>query len=417
MEMDRRAFMGSAMMAAAGCMVGGGRTDAHYGGWKKGHFQMHFIYTGASESTFLIFPDGTTMLLDCGDFDAASRGDLALPLLPDGSLHAGERIARYVKRVNPNGSDVDYMLVSHFHRDHMGTVRWCKKVLRRGNRDYYLSGFSLAAETLHFRTAIDRTGGKFDSNEMFEPSENQFAYLINCLYGHLRARDGLVVEKCRLGATDQIVCRHGGADGFSVKNVCANGRMALADGGVLDTMRPEGKMPWYWNENHLSCGHVFTYGRFRFFTAGDVSGPAMDSHGVMHWPEEQLARTLAAPVSVAKVNHHGFKSMPGVLLRALRAKVYAACTWDVLHLTDDCLARFADPRNCAADALLVPGNFGASRRTAANASGRALFPEEIYDGVHSVVDVPPGGDTFTLTLLDARDEEMRMRNTWCFASV
>ena len=408
MKIERREFLNSAMAAAVGGMASGFRPGAQFGGWKNGHFQIHFIYTGASESMFLIFPDGTTMLLDCGDFNAAARGDLALPLLPDGSRHAGEWIARYVKRVNPNGADVNYMLISHFHRDHMGTVQWCKDVVRRGNRNYHLSGFSLAAESLHFRTAIDRTGGAFDSRELFEPSENQFPYMLDSLYGHLKARDGLSVEKLRLGATDQIVCRRGGADGFSVKNICANGRIALADGGILDTMRPEGKMPWYWNENHLSCGHVFTYGKFRFFTAGDMPGPAMDSHGVTHWPEEQLANALVGPVSVAKVNHHGFKSMPDVLLRALQAKVYSACTWDVLHLTDDCLARFADRRNCAEGTLLVPGNFGASRRTADNAAGRALFLEEVYGGVHSIIDVPPGGETFSLTLLDARDEDMRI---------
>lgn len=65
----------------------------------------------------------------------------------------------------PNGADVDYMLISHFHRDHMGTVQWCKDVVRRGNRDYHLSGFSLAAGSLNFRTAIDRTGGAFDSRD------------------------------------------------------------------------------------------------------------------------------------------------------------------------------------------------------------------------------------------------------------
>ena len=408
--------MGSAMMAAVGCAVGGGRTGARFGGWKKGHFQIHFVYTGASESVFIIFPDGTTMLIDCGDFDAASRGELAMPLLPDGSRHAGEWIARYVKRVNPNVSYVDYMLVSHFHRDHMGTVKWCKDVLRRGNRDYHLTGFSLAAETLHFRRAIDRTGGAFDSRELFEPSENQFPYLLNCLYGHLKARDGLEVEKLRLGATDQIVCRHGGAEGFSVKNICSNGRLALADGGVLDTLRRDGKMPWCWNENHLSCGHVFRYGKFSFFTAGDFSGPAMDSHGVTHFPEERLAKTLMGPVSVAKVNHHGYKSMPDSLLRALRAKVYAACMWDVLHLTDDCLARFANPSNCEKGTLLVPGNFGASRRTVENAAGRALFPDEVYGGVHSIIDVPPGGETFTLSLVDAHDEDMRVVYSRRFSS-
>ena len=205
-------------------------------------------------------------------------------------------------------------------------------------------------------------------------------------------------------------------DGFSVKNICANGRLALADGGVLDTLRRDGKMPWYWNENHLSCGHVFTYGKFRFFTAGDFSGPAMDARGVTILPEEHLAKTLTGPVSVAKVNHHGYKSMPDSLLRALRAKVYAACTWDVLHLTDDCLARFANPSNCEKGTLLVPSNFGATRRTVENAAGRALFPDAVYGGIHSVIDVPPGGETFSLSLVDARDEDMRVIYSRLFSS-
>jgi len=62
------------MAAAVGCMASGFRPGAQFGGWRKGHFQIHFIYTGASESMFPIFPDGTTMLLDCGDFNAAACG-------------------------------------------------------------------------------------------------------------------------------------------------------------------------------------------------------------------------------------------------------------------------------------------------------------------------------------------------------
>jgi len=394
-------------------MMAGGRA---WGGWKRGHFQIHFIYTGVAESLFLIFPDGTTMLLDCGDFAAIERGELALPVMPDGSRHSAEWIARYVKRVNPHGSEVDYMLISHFHRDHMGTCKWYSDILRRGNRDYYLTGFALAAEFLHFRKAIDRAGGVFDGSELFEPSENQFPYLLGCLYPYLKARDGLVVEKLRLGATDQIVPVRGGVADFSVKNICANGRFACTDGSVLDVLHRNGKKPQYWNENHLSCGHVFSYGKFRLFAAGDMSGPARDADGQEHWPEEKLVETLSGPVSVAKINHHGFKSMPDVLLQALRAKVYPACTWDVLHLTDDVLARFADPANCEAGTLLVPGCFGAVRRTDANAAGRKLFHPAVYDGVHSVVDVPPGGETFTLTLLSAQDEEMRIVDKRAFRS-
>ena len=41
---------------------------------------------------------------------------------------------------------------------------------------------------------------------------------------------------------------------------------------------------------------------------------------------------------------------------------------------------------------------------------RELFLEAVYGGVHSVIDVPPGGEAFTLTLLDARDENMTVKS-------
>ena len=52
--------------AAAGGILEKGKV---WPGWKRGEFQTHFIYTGRSESVFMIFPDGTTMLVDCGDYD------------------------------------------------------------------------------------------------------------------------------------------------------------------------------------------------------------------------------------------------------------------------------------------------------------------------------------------------------------
>ena len=63
-----------------------------WAGWKAGQFQVHFIYTGVGESLFFIFPDGTTMLLDCGDHNVAGKST-SVPLLPDTSRHSGEWIA------------------------------------------------------------------------------------------------------------------------------------------------------------------------------------------------------------------------------------------------------------------------------------------------------------------------------------
>ena len=406
----RRDFIGMSALAAASFSCYGCRTAnaAAWQGWKKGHFQIHFLYTGAGECMFLIFPDGTTAMIDCGGFDAAKRGKLALPILPNGERHAGEWAARYVQRVNPNGDNVDYMLISHFHRDHMGTVQWYSKKLNRGGRDYYLSGFSEAAEFLHFRKAIDRTGGVFDGSELFEPGINRFEYLIECLYGHLKARDGLEVQKFRVGATDQIVPLRGAAEGFSVRNICGNGRVALPDGLIVDLFRPNGKLVKKWNENPLSIGSIFTYGKFRFYTAGDFCGAVVGQNDKLIWMEHHLAKCIDGHVSVAKSNHHAYKCMTDPLVKALQAKVYTACTWDVLHHTDDSLARLVDPSNQPNAPVIVPGCFPQSRFNDANAKARECFPKQVYNGVHSVIDVPPGGETFKLTLLDARDEDMRI---------
>jgi len=137
--MDRRDFLKASLLAGASLYLldfekafAMGKRDSLSGkpwqGWKEGEFQIHFIYTGVAESLFLIFPDGTSMLLDCGDFDALARGPKAVPLLPSAERHAGEWIARYVTRVNPAITDVDYMLLTHYHNDHALKKRsYCRR--------------------------------------------------------------------------------------------------------------------------------------------------------------------------------------------------------------------------------------------------------------------------------------------------
>lgn len=80
----------------------------------------------------------------------------------------------------------------------------------------------------------------------------------------------------------------------------------------------------------------------------------------------------------------------------------------VLLHTDDSLAMLVDSANQPNAPVIVPGWFPKSRFSEANAKAGECLPKQVYNGVHSVIDVPPGGETFTLTLLDARDEDMRI---------
>ena len=66
-----------------------------YPGWKPGELDIHFIQTGVGEQTFFISPDGTTMLLDCGDFYRPQYLQ-HIPRLPSPERLGGEWVSRYV---------------------------------------------------------------------------------------------------------------------------------------------------------------------------------------------------------------------------------------------------------------------------------------------------------------------------------
>ena len=366
--MDRRDFIKTSLLAgtalcldwetafAAGCHDI--RAGKPWQGWKEGQFQIHFIYTGVAESMFLIFPDGTTMLLDCGDFDALARGEKAVPLLPDTSRHSGEWIARYVTRVNPAVTDVDYMLLSHYHNDHAGSDRFYAEKILRDGQEYCLSGFSQAAEMLSFKKAIDRCWPSYDdpipgTTDGGDPDTGEH---MKRFYSYMQKHRGLEIEKFRLGATDQIVPlkRPGRYPGFQVRNICANGRIAFPDGSVRDLFEAVKKAgAKKLNENGMSLGMIFSYGPFRFYTAGDFSAKFRDPDGTVRFIEDDIA-DACGPVSVAKVNHHGHNSMSRKLVAALRPQVWVSCVWDQLHNLPPCMELLSDRSIYPGDRIICP---------------------------------------------------------------
>lgn len=424
--MNRREFLkGAAVMGmgatAWGCALRRGLEDPRVGkawdGWRPGHFQIHVIYTGVAESLFLVFPDGTTMLLDCGDHPACKRGKLAVPILPDQSRHAGEWVARYVLRANPHGRDVDYMMLSHYHSDHGGQLKFNAGDAPNGK--YKLSGFGQAMEYLTFRRAIDRAWPTFDDPlPMPDSYDSGIIVQMREVYRELERR-GTKVERFRLEkGSDQIRPLRGDAPDFRVVPLCANGRILHPDGHVEDVMKPliEARKLKSVNENTLSLGMRFEYGPFRFYTAGDYSHHQVLPDGSVFEAEAAMAR-VCGPCQVAKVNHHGHHSMPPALVQALRSRVYVACIWDQLHMTRDTMRNLDNARNYPGERLIFPGIFPKERRLEDQSEPWLPHVEPTtFDGAHVVVDVPPGGKTYALYALEARDESMKVRAAYHFDS-
>ena len=384
-------------------------------GWRPGEFQIHFIHTGVAESVFIVFPDSTTMLLDCGDQASITRGKFAVPVLPGPERLAGDWVARYVRRVNPNDTDVDWAVISHFHSDHTGIPSWQKfPGIPDPDEPPRLegcvrSGIGLAAETLHFRHATDRGWPGYDDPLPLSAGETPIvAGLVRAVWKALEKRDGLVVEPFRLGATDQFVAERAGAADFTVRNVCANGRIVLPDGSVRDLYaeRIAREHPRNLNENAMSLGMVFQYGQFRFFTGGDFSDWFQGPDGKRVFIEDALAEAVGH-CDVAKINHHGHHSTGRKLAEALSPRIWLACVWDQLHVTDDTAEYLLVPdAPDEAQPMIVPTVLPV--RDEGERPWWRFVPDACRTGCHAVVTVPPGGESYTLTLLDARDEDMRV---------
>jgi len=135
--------------------------------WQLGYFDIHHINTGRGNSTFFIFPDGTTLLLDAGDFNPSPflRKNAPLkvaPARPNDSKTAGQWIAEYVRQVMPGGRklQLDYLVVSHFHSDHYGELT--ERAKPAIGQAYQRTGVTEVGDLLPVGTIIDRGYPAYD---------------------------------------------------------------------------------------------------------------------------------------------------------------------------------------------------------------------------------------------------------------
>ena len=387
--------------------------------WKPGEFQVHFIYTGVAESMFWILPDGTTMLLDCGDHPAWTRGKKAVWVLPNGKRYAGEWIARYVSRVNPNKTDVDYMMLSHHHGDHGGMDGWgAGQPIDWKGQKIWRSGFMLAAETLKFRYGFDRGWPNFNDPVPDEQGDTACLPHIRKTIAYLQERDGLEMVPFRVGAGNQVAMRRNAAEypALKITNICGNGKILCRDGSIKDLFDwLHGYKGWI-NENCFSLGLMVQYGPFRFYTAGDFAEHMKKPDGTRLWMEDCIAPELD-PVDVAKMGHHGCYSMAKSIVSALQARVWTACVWDKIHLPAVTLERLADRSFYPGPRLIAPGVFTPLKRLEmASKPFLADIAPESFEAGHMVLTVTPGGKTYNLAYVTADDESMKVIGAYDFVS-
>ncbi len=373
--------------------------------WKPGFLEIHHIATNRGNSTLLILPDGTTMMVDAGALYGTT------PYLtdpkPSAAHRPGEWIGRYIQRRLglSSLSGIDAFMLTHLHADHLGDVPPNSTPNAEG---YIPSGVSDVAAIVPIHRFVDRAWPDYTyplpANASFQ--KNYRAFLL------AKQKSGAGIERFRPGARDQFSLLHNASTypSFEIRNLAANGEVWTGRGDQttkrfpdLSTLKPED----YPSENCCSAAIRLRYGNFSYYTGGDL--PSDTNYGRDPWRDiETPVAQACGPVSVAVANHHGYFNAEGPeYFRALRPRVFVILAWDSAHPTVNTLAAFFStaiypgPRDGFAT-LINQANHIANKKTDDLKSQQG----------HIVVRVDPGGATYRVHILTNEDESDRITATF-----
>lgn len=372
--------------------------------WQPGWLDIHHIATGRGNATLAILPDGTSLLIDAGA--SANGTDVSVPIHPDASRRAGVWIGRYARRQLQAGglSSLDYLLATHLHPDHVGDVEPGSPAAAGGA--YKLTGMMDVAEMIDVGTLIDRGFPDYDYPSMLKaPFADNYRAFVKA-----RIAAGKRVERFRAGSASQIAARghRPVALPFEVRNLAVNGEVWSGEGErTLKLFPPLAALPaadWP-TENSCSAAIRIGYGKFSYFTGGDLTSYTED--GALPWRDVLgPAARAAGRVSVATADHHGmFDGLNAEVVRSLRPRAWVIQAWHLAHPDMLQMERmlserlYAGPRDLFATNLMRE-NFLANERLAKRMRS--------HEG-HVVVRVPPGGTQFYVAVIDNLGETDRVK--------
>lgn len=348
--------------------------------WSPGQLDIHQIATGRGNAAFMVFPDGTTMLVDAGD---AGPTDDADPV-PDGSRTPAAWIARYVRHMlQGRSSALDYAVFTHLHKDHIGAVP------------------GVAAD-LQIARVIDR--GWPDYAYLTPPNDE---FYLN--YRKVTAAHAPSMARAEAGSHTQIAPVHDRVSGFEVRITAVNDRVWTGQGDAtkvrfpaLETIAVPEDRP---TENMCSISMRLRYGRFDYFTGGDMPGFPVPGGPAWHDEESDVARAIGA-TDVHVVNHHGSIEEANLFwLATLKSRVMIVPAWAATHPSPDVLKRLLSTR-------VYPGPrdiFITSFRQPTKATTGARAAQVASDHGHVVIRVEPGGARYWVIVLDDTAETYRVR--------
>lgn len=356
--------------------------------WSEGYLDIHTISTGRGECIFLILPDGTSIVVDAGEFSREGKKHKNVLQRPDAQTRPTKAFGDYIRHFNPYDA-VDYFNLSHFHMDHMGNME--PEYTKSAEGDYLLTGVMALYHQVPFREVIDRAYGAYDSLKVKAMSVKVMDEYKKFLDYHV-AKGNIKASQFELGAVNQFAMKHNAAayPNLKIENICTNGYV-WSDGKAVDVY--EGIRDKI-RENAASCGFVVRYGKFDFLTAGDIGD---------YYDLELRVAEAVGEVEAVKAHHHlSPHSMCQPSMEVLSPQTLVATSFYVRDIQPD-KSKFGYIDDLGCDIYC----------TSVGESLLEQYPKEYAvckaTSGHIVIRVAPKGDSYMVYTLDDTDSKYRVK--------
>lgn len=384
--------------------------------WQEGFLDIHHINTGSGNSTFFVFPDGTTMLLDAGDVDRSAKTRINNPLkiaphLPDSTFSAAQSINTYLKHLSPVITKIDYAAITHFHPDHYGAIGPSSKRSRYGS--YQLSGITEVYEYNPIKKLIDRDYPTYQYpvnivKNNFDSAT--FKNYLNFTQHHIN-RKSLSVEALKAGSKNQITLQHKPTlyPSFQVRNIKSNGNIWTGERDETQEVLPVSVSRNLYNENPLSMAFKISYGAFDYFTGGDMTG--ITGYGFPAWFDvETPVAKVVGQVDAMTLNHHGMRDASNeFFLKTLAPRVIVQQSWSSNHPGEEVLHRIISSTTYEG-----PRDIFATYVHSETIATYGRWLTDNYKSIrgHIVIRVLRGGSEFMVYMLDDTRQDLPILKTF-----
>lgn len=403
--------------------------------WQQGHLDIHSINSGRGEAFYYILPDGTTMLVDAaGEVDYEVKNEeeeeegSGIYSKPSQLFSSGSVIVRYIKHFAPSvaGDCLDYFMTSHYHSDHIGAftkgfAKYGWKVVDRNgvvtpninlnSGGFLLNGLPEVGYSIPIKKLIDRGDWTDRPSGVYLTAPLRMQNYLNFIDWSSR-QNGTVREKLAIGHDDQLVLLHNAAayPDFSIRGIAAGGDIWTGNGTSVNTtyLPPAEECmanleKWDINENTMSCVFTLRYGKFDWFSGGDI---CYDGSSTFSWKDiEKPISKVVGKVEAMKACHHSTKNTNSTaLLEALRPDQFIIGVWTHNQPNHATLQRLyaASPK-----VGIFATNLAASRIATLKTNGIDVSTFSARSG-HIVLRVLPGGDSYYIYVLDDSDFQYRI---------